>query len=793
MSNNPVPLVGRTPIQAVVKRNLPEHIREDYPTFVAFVEAYYEYLQTQGVDYKTVRDIDLTLDSFVEQFKKELAYNLPNVSQDKRFLLQNIKDQYLAKGSEASYRLLFKLLFEKEVELIYPGRSMLIPSDGRWSQEISVIARVDFGNPDDIVGKLVDIETSDRVIKVVIDRRQDIEDDENRLALIDPNKNIHEFLLDKKFVGNVSAGDKIIFNDQFQATILPLTQKLKIVQRGKNFRIGQVFEVRSGSGTTALVKVTAITPDGGIKYAEIIKFGIGYTADFAASVLATNSVNSTAITRLTSSSTVLQQNTYIADGSGTIVADPESFTVTGTSTSFGSAGEPIVGDEIWTNEVVPKFVGIIKSVSGLESITLVNKPSAYVNSISSSYTGTYTFRNSRSIGSLYAPDGTQAKTFKSTLADRTLGFDEQGYINAGDWVVSNYIDSTYAGTVIREFSLSYRNAQSESDEPAILELGLGTIAKYPGYFETNNGFLDDSIYIQDSRYYQVFSYVVKIDERLASYSSAVKTLIHPAGMALFGEFNITNNYDLSVSLQSLVNSLGISLQSFQSLSDSVLLNTTKNIVTTVNLPLDDNIKYSAIKSLSEPVQVDQQIAKNFMTSKTDLITVNDTFSIGAVNNRQFSESIIVNQVLGKSIFKDFTEEMILDDSINVSVVFLEEPIDIVTTSENTLLFDVDMRLTEDSKILDEIRIDTESVKLFSTQYSGIIDSITSITADYGRILQDSQSVNTLNVSKETTKYVTTILNPQRETGYVGLNPYAGQDYFATEYSVGSRESTFTTP
>ena len=72
--------MSRTNLSTVVSRQLPEHIREDYPTFVAFVEAYYEYLQSQGVDFSTIRDIDKTLDSFVDQFKKELAYNLPTTS-----------------------------------------------------------------------------------------------------------------------------------------------------------------------------------------------------------------------------------------------------------------------------------------------------------------------------------------------------------------------------------------------------------------------------------------------------------------------------------------------------------------------------------------------------------------------------------------------------------------------------------------------------------------------------------------------------------------------------------------
>jgi hypothetical protein len=136
--------MSRTQLSSVVSRQIPEFIREDYPTFVAFVEAYYEYLQAQAVDLSAVKDIDQTLDKFVVEFKKELAHNLPNTEGDERFILSHIKDQYLSKGSEASYKLLFRLLFGKKVELTYPGTQMLRASDGRWNQEICVFAKLDF-------------------------------------------------------------------------------------------------------------------------------------------------------------------------------------------------------------------------------------------------------------------------------------------------------------------------------------------------------------------------------------------------------------------------------------------------------------------------------------------------------------------------------------------------------------------------------------------------------------------------------------------------------------------------
>jgi hypothetical protein len=521
--------MSRTQLSSVVSRQIPEFIREDYPTFVSFVEAYYEYLQDQGVDLSTARDIDQTLDEFVLEFKKELAHNLPQIQQDERFILSHIKDQYLSKGSEASYKLLFRMLFGKKVELSYPGTQMLRASDGRWNQEISVFAKVDFGQPQDIVGKLVDIQTATRLIRVLVDRKEDLVGEVDRIVAL--GGNIYEFFLDKRFFGVLKPTDKIKYKDTFQATILPATQTPKITQAGKNFRVGQVFEVKSGTGTGALLKVTAVNDDNGIKYAEFIKFGIGYSADFAVSLLASNTVNAAQL----------------------LVA----------SASSSRSGENLA------------------------------------------------------------------------IGDRTLGFDEQGYVNLGDYVTPTYVDGTYAGSIIREFSLNFRNAQTASDEPAIIEVNLGALVKYPGYFTSNAGFLDDSIFIQDSKYYQAFSYVIRIDERLDSYKSAVKTMLHPAGMALFGEYNITNNIDLSVTLESLVKSLGIGIEDTFAAIDAgrITLTFTKVASDSINTPNDSLFVQVFSKALDDSIDEPtdsfaQLFGKGLTTAYSGMTDSTATLSIG---------------------------------------------------------------------------------------------------------------------------------------------------------------------
>jgi hypothetical protein len=69
--------ITKPKISSLVASQLPEFIREDYPTFVAFLQAYYEYLETTQADLFTIRDIDKTLDSFIEFFKDEVAPNSP--------------------------------------------------------------------------------------------------------------------------------------------------------------------------------------------------------------------------------------------------------------------------------------------------------------------------------------------------------------------------------------------------------------------------------------------------------------------------------------------------------------------------------------------------------------------------------------------------------------------------------------------------------------------------------------------------------------------------------------------
>ena len=140
-------------VSLLINRQVPEFVRDEYPLFITFLEAYYEYLETkQGTQLndltsvskklKNLSDVDDSIEDFEQQFFNSFATYLPkDVTVDKAFLIKNVLPIYLSKGSEGSFKLLFRMLFSEELELIYPKNNVLRASDGKWT--VDNILRID--------------------------------------------------------------------------------------------------------------------------------------------------------------------------------------------------------------------------------------------------------------------------------------------------------------------------------------------------------------------------------------------------------------------------------------------------------------------------------------------------------------------------------------------------------------------------------------------------------------------------------------------------------------------------
>ena len=115
-------------LQHLISGQVPEYLRDTFPTFVDFIVAYYKFLEENHeandllLNSETWTDIDLTIDLFVEQFKKQYSYDFPpNALIERRRLIKFINQYYEAKGSEKAAELFFRMMYADTSTIKYPG------------------------------------------------------------------------------------------------------------------------------------------------------------------------------------------------------------------------------------------------------------------------------------------------------------------------------------------------------------------------------------------------------------------------------------------------------------------------------------------------------------------------------------------------------------------------------------------------------------------------------------------------------------------------------------------------
>ena len=201
--------------------------------------------------------------------------------------------------------------------------------------------------------------------------------------------------------------------------------------------------------------------------------------------------------------------------------------------------------------------------------------------------------------------------------------DLRGSIITQSYSGEGYFAADYEGTVITEFYTDSTNKSFYTDstnksnqtnlltnpsnvlqtyEEATILVRLGAVARYPGYYETAEGFLSDLIYIEDQDFYQPFSYVIKVDKQLSEFKKAVLDILHPVGSKLFGELNHTTIIDISTDI---LDTLRYLTSHFQDELKSHDVSNSKDIT----------------KILSELVQQNELIAKALTKPLTDSVNI----------------------------------------------------------------------------------------------------------------------------------------------------------------------------
>lgn len=112
--------------------------------------------------------------------------------------------------------------------------------------------------------------------------------------------------------------------------------------------------------------------------------------------------------------------------------------------------------------------------------------------------------------------------------------DVQPFMFTGDllpklaMVITNVVGQFVAD---EEIVLTFTEFGVEPDEDT---LTISIVEVGPGYYDGTSGLLDSDMVIQDSYYYQDFSYVLSSEIPISEYIDPVTRLIHPAGLKIFG-------------------------------------------------------------------------------------------------------------------------------------------------------------------------------------------------------------------------------------------------------------------
>jgi hypothetical protein len=269
-------------ISPFIESQFPSFYQEEGEVFIDFVKAYYEWMERyntvtgeKGIlrDSRSLleyRDVDDTLQQFVIHFKNKYINSLPeNVVADKQLLMKHILDLYRSKGTERSYNLLFKMLFNEDIEVYVPSKEIFKLSDGDW-----VVPRYievsDSPYLTDMIGK--EIYSSSSFSTAVV---------ENYFTK-NVNKKIINVLELTNLQGNFKYGEKVLCDSIDAITpynapeVFGSLSSVSITDGGLGFEVGDILQITE-SGVGGLARVKAVRRKNGEVTFSLIDGGTGFS------------------------------------------------------------------------------------------------------------------------------------------------------------------------------------------------------------------------------------------------------------------------------------------------------------------------------------------------------------------------------------------------------------------------------------------------------------------------------------------------------------------------------------
>jgi len=509
-------------------------------------------------------NVDATIDKFLDNFRDAFLDGIVDNLTDgvnKRKLVKSIRDLYISKGTRKGHELFFRLLFNDDAVISYPNENMLRNSDGIWTTRRIMRVQVTAGDVSELIGQTVTGQSSlataipvstigvreafTDIVEIEIDADSQtgtFEEGETVKGISSVSDQDVSFTVYSILAGvDVSSSDEGQYYTAGQAINISsagsqtATARINTVGTGSvddiliddvgsNFAVNDVINFDNsgtdGTGISAVVQVVggAVAPEAG----DVAAYGMSLTdhivLEDATQIEANDTYHGTKI--------VLEDATF-GNAPGSNVNERGSITdirlITG---GFGYTKLPTItsitsgsGSGAKLLPISTSGIGAVKDVEITNSgFNYSSAPtfSAFRHAILRDITGTF------NIGDALTSHSGTVTAFDS--ARQILSINTTANLVTGNTVTTSGASATIA----------------QIDTPTITPQ-VGTIAITSGEFLGERGKISsDVMRVQDSFYYQDYSYVVKVGESINTWRNAIKRTVHPAGWAVFGEVSIVS-------------------------------------------------------------------------------------------------------------------------------------------------------------------------------------------------------------------------------------------------------------
>ena len=519
-------------------------------------------LELANVDSTIFKFLDNFRDAFLDGMVDNLAAGV-----DKRKLTKNIRDLYISKGTRKGHELFFRLLFNDDAVISYPNEQMLRASDGTWTTKRIMRVTETAGNADELIGQTITGATSGATAIPV-----------STIGIREAFTDIVEVEIDiDTQTGTFVAGETIqgisnVSDQDVSLTILSVIADADVsaTDEGQYYTVGQQVNIASAGSQTATAIINTVG-SGGVTSIEIDDAGSNYEIGDAINFnnTGTDGVGISAEVKVVGGAVSPETGDVAAYGMTltdhiTLEDETQSFmndTYHGTKIVLEDA---TFGDAPGSNANERGSITDIRLINGgfgytklptVSSISTSSGSGGKVLPVSNSGIGSIKDVEITNFGFNYSSAPTFSAFRHAVIKDISGTFSIGDALTSHTGTVTAFDSTRQLLSINTTANLSNGNTVATSGasativqiDAATITPQVGTIATTSGEFLTERGKVSsDVMRIQDSNYYQDYSYVVRVGESINTWRNAIKRTVHPAGWAVFGEVSIVTSVTAGV-------------------------------------------------------------------------------------------------------------------------------------------------------------------------------------------------------------------------------------------------------